>query len=133
VRAALAMLRRLEELRSQWVSEGLPTLDAVGIGLDSGLLRFTHIGGRSRVQFDIIGNPINGASRLQVLTKEHKRPLILPAEMVEVQDELDVAMYGAGTEDLDRPSVTFIGEVMVRGQGRRRVYGLVTPTTGVEP
>ena len=83
-----------------------------------------YLGGRHRVQFDIIGNPINGASRLQTLTKEHKRQLILPAEMVEVQQELEVVMYGAPNEEIAARSVTFIGEVMVRGQGRRRVYGL---------
>jgi class 3 adenylate cyclase len=124
VRAGLAMLQKLEELKEKWVGEGLPTLEAVGIGLDSGPLRFTHIGGRHRVQFDIIGNPINGASRLQTLTKEHKRALILPAEMVEVQQELEVVMYGANEQAPARKAVTFLGEVMIRGQGRRRVYGL---------
>lgn len=124
VRAALAMLEKLDNLKEKWVAEGLPPLEAIGIGLDSGNLRFTHIGGRNRVQFDIIGNPINGASRLQLLTKEHKRPLILPAEMVEAQQELDVVMYGSPQVEQQGKAVTFIGEVMVRGQGRRRVYGL---------
>ncbi len=124
VRAALAMLEKLDGLKEKWVAEGLPALEAVGIGVDAGPLRFTHIGGRHRVQFDIIGNPINGASRLQTLTKEHKRPLILPAEVVEAQQELDVVMYGTPKEEVVARSVTFIGEVMVRGQGRRRVYGL---------
>jgi class 3 adenylate cyclase/CHASE2 domain-containing sensor protein len=124
VKAGLAMLRKLDELNEKWTAEGLPPLEAVGIGLDAGPLRFTHIGGRHRVQFDIIGNPINGASRLQTLTKEHKRPLILPAEIVEVQQELDVTMYGAPEEETHGKAVSFLGEVMVRGQGRRRVYGL---------
>ena len=124
VRAALAMLEKLDGLKENWIAGGLPPLDAVGIGLDAGSLRFTHIGGRHRVQFDIIGNPINGASRLQTLTKEHKRSLIMPAEMVEAQQELDVVMYGTPKEETTGRSVTFIGEVMVRGQGRRRVYGL---------
>ncbi len=124
VQAALAMLEKLDGLKEKWIAGGLPALDAVGIGLDAGSLRFTHIGGRHRVQFDIIGNPINGASRLQTLTKEHKRSLILPAEMVETQQELDVVMYGTPKAEMTGRSVTFIGEVMVRGQGRRRVYGL---------
>ena len=124
VQAALAMLDKLETLKGRWTSEGLPPLDAVGIGVDAGSLRFTHIGGRHRVQFDIIGNPINGASRLQVLTKEHKQRLILPAEVVEIQQELDVVLYGTPLDEVSSKSVTFLGEVMVRGQGRRRVYGL---------
>jgi adenylate cyclase len=129
VRAALAMLDTLSELQKSWGERGLPALEAIGIGLDAGAVRFTHIGGRHRVQFDVIGNPINGASRLQTLTKEHGRPLMLPAEIVEAQDELDVVMYGATESSLVKPAVTFVGEVMVRGQGRRRVYGLAQPGT----
>lgn len=124
VQAALAMLDKLKELQESWRSRGLPVLQAIGIGLDAGPLRFTHIGGRHRVQFDVIGNPINGASRLQTLTKEHKRPLIIPAEVVEEQQELDVVMYGTPPDQVPERAVTFLGEVMVRGQGRRRVYGL---------
>ena len=124
VAAALAMLDKLAVLQQKWTNDGLPALEAIGIGVDAGPLRFTHIGGRHRVQFDIIGNPINGASRLQTLTKEHKRALILPAEVVEQQDKLEVVMYGTPEEEIAAKSVTFLGEVMIRGQGRRRVYGL---------
>ena len=126
VDAGLAMLTRLEELQNQWESDGLPRLDGIGIGIDAGPLRFTHVGGRHRVQFDILGSPINGASRLQTLTKEHKRQLILPAEVVEQQDALDVIMFGTPDQEKPEMGVSFLGEVMVRGQGRRRVYGLET-------
>jgi class 3 adenylate cyclase/CHASE2 domain-containing sensor protein len=124
VDAGLAMLHKLAALREKWENEELPPLEAVGIGLDAGSLRFTHIGGRHRVQFDIIGNAINGASRLQTLTKEHGRSLILPAEMVELQDRLEVVMFGTPESEVPPNSVSFLGEVLVRGQGRRRVYGL---------
>jgi class 3 adenylate cyclase/CHASE2 domain-containing sensor protein len=122
VKAALAMLSRLEELRNVWKRRGTPPLEAIGVGIDAGSLRFSHIGGSRRIQFDIIGNATNGAHRLQELCKVHGRAIILPAEVVEEQELLEVALYGA--EPASDHSVSFIGEAQIRGQGRRRLYGL---------
>ena len=130
VAAALGMLEKLRELRGQWAARGVPPLQAIGIGIDAGPLRFTHIGGSRRVQFDIIGNATNGAHRLQELSKIHGRDLVLPSEVVEEQDLLQVVMYGSEPDSL--PAVTFIGEAQVRGQGRRRLYGLVQPSLSEE-
>ena len=126
VAAALDMLEKLRELRGQWNARGVPPLHAIGIGVDAGPLRFSHIGGSRRVQFDIIGNATNGAHRLQELSKIHGRDLVLPSEVVEEQDLLQVVMYGS--EPGPSPAVTFIGEAQVRGQGRRRLYGLIQPS-----
>lgn len=115
---AMAMLEQLELLKAQWHLEDLPVLEAIGIGLDFGTLRFSHFGGKRRVQFDVLGNAINGASRLQSIAKEHDAPLVVPDSIAEHQSVIPLA-----DADSDH-GLSFIGEVMIRGQGRRRVYGL---------
>lgn len=122
IRAAREMLARIATLNAEWSSAGLPVLDGIGIGIDSGPLRFTNIGGARRVQFDVIGSAINGASRLQGLTKQMARPLIVSQEIAARQSTFPVV-------DGDQPvppgvdAFEFIGEAMIRGQGRRRLYG----------
>lgn len=118
LRMAMAMLEQLELLKAQWHLEDLPVLEAIGIGLDFGTLRFSHFGGKKRVQFDVLGNAINGASRLQSIAKEHDTPLVVPDSIAEHQSVIPLA-----DTDSDH-GLSFIGEVMIRGQGRRRVYGL---------
>ena len=135
-RCAHNMLERLVELNAEWSVDDLPVLDGIGVGLDTGGLRFTNIGGVRRVQFDVIGGAINGASRLQGLTKQMARPLIVSAEVASEQNvfaveqsamELvpdgDVGVQQNEATDPDARFV-FIGEVMIRGQGRRRLYGI---------
>ncbi len=127
VAAAHSMLEKLVELRSEWSVTDLPLLDGVGIGLDTGPVRFVRVGGRNRVQFDIIGSAINGASRFQSLTKEHGTPLIVSAEVAERQSALRIGEpHGPDNAD-DAPMLRFAGEALIRGQGRRRLYDLHAP------
>lgn len=119
VRAALSMLDEVELLKAKWHLADLPALEAIGIGVDYGPLRFSHFGGKKRVQFDVLGNAVNGASRLQAISKDHSCALVLPDSIAEHQSLIPIA-----AEEKDGRALTFLGEVMVRGQGRRRVYGL---------
>lgn len=130
-RCAAEMLERIVELNAEWSVAALPVLDGIGIGVDSGGLRFTNIGGARRVQFDVIGGAVNGASRIQGLTKQMERSLILSAEVAEAQSVFPVeaapgdGAASAGTSGSPgEAGLTFIGEVMIRGQGRRRLFGM---------
>lgn len=114
VAAARAMLQTLESLRRSWAERGLPAFQRIGIGLDRGPATFAEVGGRTKSQFDIIGNCINGAARLQTLTKTLKTPLVISEEM-----------HGAlaATPRL-QSAFACIGKTAVRGQGLRTLYGL---------
>lgn len=136
VGAGYAMLEKVIELRAEWSLTDLPLIDGIGVGVDCGTVRFMRIGGRRRVQFDIIGSAVNGASRFQTLTKERGSPLIVSAAVAEAQSTFPVeASPGpgavaneeavAGEEDI--AVLRFIGEVLVRGQGRRRLFELHAP------
>lgn len=122
VLTARDMLAQVHELNARWSVENLPVLDGIGIGVDTGPVRFTNIGGSQRVQFDVIGGAINGASRLQGLTKQMGHALIISAEVAREQTVFAVGEAGENAF-ADEPALEFIGEVMVRGQGRRRLFG----------
>ncbi|MEB3196077.1 MAG: adenylate/guanylate cyclase domain-containing protein [Candidatus Sericytochromatia bacterium] len=75
VRAALGMLRRLEAKRMEWAEQGFPEL-AIGIGLNTGEAVVGNIGSPEKMEFGVIGDAVNVASRLEGLTKEHGALLV---------------------------------------------------------
>ena len=113
---ALDMFSGLSNLIRKWEQDNRPHVSAIGIGLDFGEVTFLEFGGRSKRQFDIIGNAINGASRLQALTKTVDFPLALSREFI---DQLRSVQ---SREDL-LEQFTYLGPCPIKGQGKRAVYG----------
>lgn len=116
VNASLDMLSSLSVLISKWERAGVPHVNAIGIGLDVGEAAFLEVGGGTKRQFDIIGNPINGASRLQSLTKKVKFPLVASGDLIEELRSSASADSPAGRFEL-------VGTVPIRGQGERMIFG----------
>jgi len=63
VRAAIDMMRALNALNIKWRGEGRPEL-AIGIGLSFGEVFAGNIGSERRLEFTVIGDTVNTASRL---------------------------------------------------------------------
>lgn len=76
VRAALQMTRALAIFNAEQASLGLPSL-SIGVGIASGEVVAGNVGGEARLEYTVIGDPVNLASRLQTLTKELGEPIIL--------------------------------------------------------
>ena len=74
--AALDMRKALAELNKTFTEKGLPTI-RFGIGLHSGPVLAGNIGATSRMEYTVIGDTVNTASRIESLCKEYKTDLLL--------------------------------------------------------
>jgi adenylate cyclase len=65
LRCAIAMQRRQSELNAEgWSVQDLPTM-GVGIGVNTGSVIAGTIGGAGRLEYTVVGDAVNVASRLQ--------------------------------------------------------------------
>jgi adenylate cyclase len=65
VRMAIAMLRRMRELRSEWQEMGAERPFQLRIGINTGFCTVGNFGGADRMDYTIIGNVVNMTARLQ--------------------------------------------------------------------
>jgi adenylate cyclase len=63
MQAALDMMEELDRLNARWKSEGRPVLQ-IGIGLNVGDVFAGNIGSDRRLEYTVIGDPVNISSRL---------------------------------------------------------------------
>lgn len=69
VRAALDMRAKLVALNADFAQRGLPEIK-IGIGVHSGTVVAGNMGHHERMEYTVIGDPVNLASRLESMTKE---------------------------------------------------------------
>jgi len=98
LRAALDMRVALGELRTQWEKEGRPNQIEMGIGINSGEVFVGLLGSEQRINYTIIGDNANLASRLQDLTKTYAWPILISeSTYLQVKDEFDAEFADAVT------------------------------------
>ena len=75
-RAALDMQARLAKLREQWAHEGKPALYA-RIGINTGEVVVGNMGSKTRMDYTVIGDAVNLASRLEGANKLYGTNLMI--------------------------------------------------------
>jgi adenylate cyclase len=78
VRCAKEMLARVDEWNAQ-LPAGQPKLK-IGIGIHSGPVTAGNVGSMDRLEYSVIGETVNLASRLESLTKDFKTPIVISPE-----------------------------------------------------
>ena len=68
-----AELARLNEI---WLRQGRPVLK-IGVGINTGEMIFGNIGSEQRMDFTVIGDNVNLASRLESATKELNAGIVI--------------------------------------------------------
>ncbi|TAL16387.1 adenylate/guanylate cyclase domain-containing protein [bacterium] len=76
VLASLLMLERLEKVNAELQKRGFAPL-AIGIGLNTGTAVLGNIGSAKKLNYTVIGETVNLASRVEGLTKGYGCPLII--------------------------------------------------------
>ena len=109
VQCALQMLEQVDVLNSIMGTEE-PRLK-IGIGIHTGILTAGNVGSPERLEYSVIGETVNLASRLESLTKEFKTAIVMsPSTWERIRESF--------------PSVP-LGEAEVRGfSGKLMLYGV---------
>lgn len=93
-RAALACARELAAMTEEWnrqrTTAGAPPVE-VGVGGHFGPAFCGAVGDESRLEFTVIGDTVNVASRLEAATKEHRCGLIVSRSLLLAADSPDAA------------------------------------------
>jgi adenylate cyclase len=89
VATAIDMQAALLKLQAKWRAEGLPLIE-IGVGVNTGEMVVGNIGAQQRLDFTVIGDAVNLASRVESLNKEmHTRILITESTYQFVKDEVE--------------------------------------------
>jgi len=95
VETALRMNERVRELCQQHAAEpDYPPLK-IGVGVHTGVLTAGNVGSRDRLEYSVIGETVNLASRLESLTKDFHCEVVLSPDTWElVKDRFETSIAG---------------------------------------
>lgn len=76
VKCACEMLNKVKELQTKWLEEGKPKIE-IGIGINTGEAFVGNIGSEKRMEYTVIGDMVNLASRIEGNNKTYKTNLLI--------------------------------------------------------
>ncbi len=76
VKCAYEMLKKVEYLRDKWLYEGKPKIE-IGVGINTGEVFIGNIGTETRMEYTVIGDTVNLASRIESYNKVYKTNLLV--------------------------------------------------------
>jgi adenylate cyclase len=81
-KCALEMVQRLERFNRESSSRKWPAI-RIGIGINTDVVVMGNMGSESRMDYTVIGDGVNLASRVEGLTKEFKVPIVISHKTAE--------------------------------------------------
>jgi len=104
VLCANEMLKTVDRLRDKWLFEGKPKIE-IGIGINTGEAFVGNIGSEKRLEYTVIGDMVNLASRIESYNKVYKTSLLISSSTYQhVSNIADVIK---------------ISEVSIRGKSKK--------------
>ena len=104
VKCAYDMLKKVEELQEKWIFEGKPKIE-IGIGINTGDAFVGNIGSEQRLEYTVIGDTVNLASRIEGYNKVYHTNLLVSSSTYKyISDIADVIK---------------ISEVSIRGKSKK--------------
>ncbi|MDI6807698.1 MAG: adenylate/guanylate cyclase domain-containing protein [Candidatus Eisenbacteria bacterium] len=79
LRTAIAMMTKVREMSARWKEEGKPPLD-IGVGINTGIVFAGNVGSVERMEYTVMGDGVNVASRLESLNKDYGTHIIVSTE-----------------------------------------------------
>ena len=76
VKCACAMLKKVDQLQDKWLFEGKPKIE-IGVGINTGEAFVGNIGSEKRLEYTVIGDTVNLASRIESYNKVYKTNLLI--------------------------------------------------------
>ena len=114
IEASIKICRAVTEINSSGILKQHIGDDplAIGIGLHAGNVILGNIGSKRKMDFTVIGRPVNAASRIESLTKEYSRVILMSSEVT------SMSRRGFNFEPLGRAQVKGIS-------GGVEIFGLL--------
>lgn len=104
VKCASKMLKKVKHLQDKWMDEGKPKIE-IGIGISSGEAFIGNVGSKERLEYTVIGDTVNTASRIENYNKVYKTNFLISEETYKrVKNKVDVIT---------------INNVMIRGKASK--------------
>ncbi|MBQ8459084.1 adenylate/guanylate cyclase domain-containing protein [bacterium] len=104
VKCAYEMLKKVEYLREKWLYEGKPKIE-IGIGINTGEVFIGNIGTETRMEYTVIGDTVNLASRIESYNKVYRTNLLVSSSTY--------------SHIADIADVIKISEVQIRGKAKK--------------
>lgn len=104
VRCADEMLKKVYELQKKWLEEGKPKIE-IGIGINTDEAFVGNIGTETRLEYTVIGDMVNLASRIESYNKVYKTNFLISATTYDKIHNL--------------ADVIKISEVTIRGKAKK--------------